>query len=68
MLKIEPRNPILTKIKGHNSALFGRNLPIFDSKQLLPNMKSYKIGQKMLKIEPGNEILTLIKGKISLLI
>ena len=41
MLKIESGNEFLTSIKGHNSGLNCRNLPIYNPKPLLPNINSY---------------------------
>ena len=41
MLKIESGNEFLTSIKGHNSGLNWRNLPIYNPKPLLPNINSY---------------------------
>ena len=41
MLKIESRNEFLTSIKGYNSGLNWRNLPIYNPKPLLPNINSY---------------------------
>ena len=65
LAKIESKNEFLTSIKGHNSSLNWRNLPIYNPKPLLPNIKSYtkfkenrslkKIDQKMLKIESWNK-------------
>ena len=41
MLKIESGNEFLTSIKGHNSGLNRRNLPIYNPKPHLPNINSY---------------------------
>ena len=41
MAKIESKNEFLTSIKGHNSGLNRQNLPIYNSKPLLPNINSY---------------------------
>ena len=64
--KKESGNKLLMPIKGHNSRLNWRNLPIFNPKPLLSNINLIqslkKIGQKMLKIESGNKFLTSIKG------
>ena len=40
MLKIEHRNQFSTLIKGNNSVLIWRNLPIYNPKPLLPNINS----------------------------
>ena len=41
MLKIESGNKFLTSIKGHDSELNWRNLPIYNPKPLLSNINSY---------------------------
>ena len=41
MLKIESWNKFITSIKGHNSWLNWRNLPIYNLKPLLPNINYY---------------------------
>ena len=41
MLKIESGTEFLISIKGHNSGLNRRNLPIYNPKPLLPNINSY---------------------------
>ena len=41
MLKIEHGNQFSTSIKGNNSVLIWRNLPIYDHKPILPNINSY---------------------------
>ena len=54
MPKIENENQFLTPIKGQNSVLIRRNLPICNPKTLLPNIKSYtKLEENWLKMHPA---------------
>ena len=56
MLKTESGNKFLTSIKGHNSGLNWRNLPIYNPKPLLPNINSNtKFGENRSKNAQGRE-------------
>ena len=60
MSEIESKNKCLRSINCHNSVAIWRNLPIFDPKTHLPNIKSYgKFEKKKLLIESENEMLTV---------
>ena len=47
--KIESENQFLTSLKGHNSVLICRNLPICNPKTLLPNINSYTKFEEIVK-------------------
>ena len=61
-LKLESGNDSFISIKGHNSVVYERILPICNPKPLLPDIMTMqslkKIGQKLLMLESGNEALT----------
>ena len=57
MPKIENENQFLTSIKGYNSVLICRNLPICNPKTHLPNINSYTMFEEnWLKNAPGREL------------
>ena len=64
MPKIENENQFLTSIKGHNSVLICRKLPICNPKTLLPNINSYaKFEENWLKNAPGRELKRSADGR-----
>ena len=64
MPKVENENQFVMSIKGNNSVLICRNLPICNPKTLLPNINPYtKFEEKWLKNAPGRKLKRSADGR-----